>query len=181
MAPTNHDEIPRDAALALWRYAHDYLRAGQALCRQHRISCVDSQVPYHLAAQGIEFALKAYLRAKGASMTELRAEFGHSLSRALEQSEAKGMPRLPARHRVAIEQLSNCHRDTQFVYLVTAEDAFPDIEPLVDAGVWILDWIAPHVVEHFVVHLAGAASTAPADFVRRLRADLSATSDVVLP
>lgn len=139
MAPTNRDEAPQDAALALWRYAHDYLRAGQSLCRQHRIRCKDSQVPYHLAAQGIEFALKAYLRTKGASMTELRAEYGHSLSKALEKSEAKGMAALPNRCRNAIEQVNSCHRDTQFVYFVTAEDSFPDLEPLVDAGVWILD------------------------------------------
>jgi hypothetical protein len=179
MAPTNHDEVPQDAALALWRYAHDYLRAGQTLCRQHRIRCMDSQVPYHVAAQGIEFALKAYLRTKGASMRELRAELRHSLSKALALCEAKGMTRLPPRYRVAIEQVSNCHRDTQFLYLATTEDALPDLEPVVDAGVWILDWIAPHVVEHFVVYRAGATSTAPADFVRRLRADLSATSNVV--
>ncbi|MBK9703005.1 MAG: hypothetical protein IPO75_05820 [Betaproteobacteria bacterium] len=181
MTSTNHDHAQRDAALALWRYAHDYLRAAQTLCRQHRIGCADSQVPFHLVAQGIEFALKAYLRAKGASMTALRAELGHSLSKALARCEAQGMPRLPARYRSAIETLSPCHGDTQFVHLATARNVFPDIDPLVDAGVWILDWIAPHVVEHYVVHLADAASPPPGDFVRRLRADLRATSDVVPP
>ena len=179
MTTPNHDHAQREAALALWRYAHDYLRAAQALCRQHRIGCVDSQVPYHLVAQGIEFALKAYLRAKGVSMTALRAALGHSLSRALEQSEARGMPRLPVGYRSAIEKLSICHRDTQFVHLETAEDAFPDIDPLVDAGVWILDWIAPDVVEHYVIHVADASSPPPADFVHRLRTDLRATSEAV--
>ena len=181
MTSTNHDHAQRDAALALWRYAHDYLRAAQTLCRQHRIGCADSQVPYHLAAQGIEFALKAYLRAAGASMAALRAELGHSLSRALEQCEAKGLPRMPGSYRGAILELSLCHGDTQFVHLAAAEDASPDIDRLVDAGVWILDWIAPHVVEHYVVHLADAASPPPADFVRRLRTDLRATSAVVPP
>ena len=167
MTSPDHDHAQREAALALWRYAHDYLRAAQTLCRQHRIGCVDSQVPYHLVAQGIEFALKAYLRAKGASMTALRAELGHSLTRALEQCEAKGMPPLRAGDRDAIEELSICHRDTQFVHLATAEDAFPNIDPLVDVGVWILDWIAPDVVEHYVVRgaLADATPPPPADFL----------------
>ena len=54
-----HDEAQRTAALAFWRYAHDYLRIAQTLCKQHRIACIESQVPYHIAAQGLEFAMKA--------------------------------------------------------------------------------------------------------------------------
>jgi len=180
MTSLDYDLAQREAGLALWRYAHDYLRAAQTLCRQHRIGCMDSQVPYHLAAQGIEFALKAYLRAKGASMTALRAELGHSLSKALEQCEAKGMPPLPVSYRGAFERLSICHRDTQFVHLEVADEVFPNIDPLVNIGVWILDWIAPDVVEHYVIHIADATSPPAADFVRRLRTDLRATADAVL-
>ena len=35
----HHTEAKRTSPLALWRYAHDYLRAAQALCRQHKIAC----------------------------------------------------------------------------------------------------------------------------------------------
>lgn len=175
------DEARRTSPLALWRYAHDYLRAAQELCRQHRIPCADSQVPYHLVAQGIEFALAAFLLAKGATMTQLRAEVAHSLTKSLARCEAQGMPRVPDRWRAAIADIAQRHQDRQFVYLATSENEFPDIEPLIDAGVWVLDRIAPTVVEHFALHLADDDSL-PADvFVRRLRADLSATSDVVRP
>jgi hypothetical protein len=69
----------------------------------------------------------------------------------------------------------------QFVYLDTAEATFLDVQPLVDAGVWLLDGIAPEVAEHYVRHLAGAASPSTLEFVGRLRADLRATSDVAAP
>lgn len=175
------DEARRTSPLALWRYAHDYLRAAQNLCRQHRIPCADSQVPYHLVAQGIEFALAAFLLAKGATMTQLRAELAHSLIKSLARCEAAGMHPLPDRWRAAIADIAQCHQDRQFVYLATSENEFPDLEPLIDAGAWVLDRIAPTVVEHFALHLADDDSLPTEVFLRRLRADLSATSDVVRP
>ena len=53
------DEAKRTAPLAFWRYAHDYLRAASGLCHGNRTLCIESQVPYHLVAQGLEFALHA--------------------------------------------------------------------------------------------------------------------------
>jgi hypothetical protein len=181
MTSTNFDELKRTSPLALWRYAHDYLRAAQSLCRQHRLSCTESQAPYHLAAQGLEFALKSYLRAKGATMASLRTDIGHSLAKALARAEAQGFPPMPAPLRAAITVIAACHQDLQFVYLPASDSAFLDVDPLVDAGVWILDWIAPDVAEHFILHLADDTSPPTQEFVRRLRADLSATSDVVQP
>jgi hypothetical protein len=181
MTSTDYDELKRTSPLALWRYAHDYLRAAQSLCRQHRVACMESQVPNHLAAQGLEFALKAHLRAKGATMARLHTEIGHSLVRALVQAEAQGLPPLPARSRTAIADIAACHQDRQFVYLPASEGEFLDVDALVDAGVWILDRIATDVAEHFILHLADETSPPTQELVRRLRADLSATSDVVQP
>lgn len=179
MTSTISDEEKRTSPLALWRYAHEYLCASRNLCQQIRILCVESQAPYHVAAQGIEFALKAFLRARGDSMPVLHAEVGHSLMNALHRSEAQGLPPIPAPWRNAISELAPFHQDGQFVYRVMPDDTFSDVGPLVDAGVWILDRIAPDVVDHFVVHLASDESPPAAEFVRRLRAALSATSDAV--
>jgi hypothetical protein len=173
------DEVRRTAPLALWRYAHEYLRAARALCRQISVRSSESQVPYLIAAQGIEFALKAFLRTRGATMVDLRNDIGHSLLAALTRSEELGLPPMPDRCRAAVALLAPCHQDEQFVYLSAPAKAFPDIDPLVDAGVWILDRIAPDVVEHFVLHLAGDASPTVPQFLQRMRADLSATSDIV--
>src|SRR5262245_12126485 len=101
MSTIDDDEVRRTSPMALWRYAHDYLRAAQSLCRQHRLADSETQAPYHLAAQGLEFALKAYLCARGATMATLSDEVGHSLLQALKQSEAQGLPRLASHQRAA--------------------------------------------------------------------------------
>ncbi len=173
------DESRRTSPLALWRYAHDYLRAARSLSRQHRIACSESQAAHHVAAQGIEFALLAFLTARGTSLEQVRKDVGRSLYKALARSEAEGLPPIPSPWRAAVAEIAPCHQETQFVYLATPEDVFPDLDPVVDAGIFILDRIAPDVAVQFVVHLGDSASPTVETFVRRLRTDLSATSDIV--
>jgi hypothetical protein len=181
MSLTIDDEAKRTSPLALWRYAHDYLRAAQTLCRQHRVASTESQAPYHVATEGLQFTVMAFLRAKGATMEELNSEIGHSLSKALAHGEAKGLPNVPEHWRSAIAELAECSHEDEFVYLDAQHARLVDVAPIVDAGVWILDRIAPDVAEHYVVHLAGHGSPSTEEFVRRLRADLSATSQAVRP
>ena len=171
------DEAKRTAPLAFWRYAHDYLRAASGLCHGNRTLCIESQVPYHLVAQGLEFALHAYLRAKGMTALELRTGVGHSLAKAMALCEAHGMPPLPAQWQSAFRDLAACHTDRGFEYFVAAEDAYAEISPLVDAGVWILGHVAPIVADHYVRNLGSDGSPSTGEFVRSLRAALSAMSD----
>jgi hypothetical protein len=173
----SYDEAKRTAPLAFWRYAHDYLRAASSLCHGNRMLCIESQVPYHVVAQGLEFALHAYLRAKGVTTAELRERLGHSLTRAMALCEAQGMPPLPEQWQPAFRDLAACHTDRGFEYFVAAEDAYADIAPLVDAGVWILDHVAPIVADHYVRNLGRAGSPSAGEFVRNLRAALSAMAD----
>lgn len=175
---TTDNEARRTSPLAFWRYGHDYLRVAHTLCRQHRIPCADAQVAYHAAAQGIEFALKAFLRARGATVNELRSDVGHSLMKALARSEAEGLPAIPAPWRAAVAEIALCHQDTQYVYLVTPVGAFPELDPLIGAGIFVLDSIAPDVARHFVMHLGGNATPTVETFIGRLRADLSATFEI---
>jgi hypothetical protein len=181
MISGNDHEARRLSPLAFWRYGHDYLRAARTLCRQHRIPCTDAQVAYHAAAQGIEFALKAFLRARGVAHDELSAGIGHSLATALAWSEAQGMAPIPDPWRAAVAEIAPCHQDGQFVYLVAPPGAFPDVDPLVAAGVFVLDAIAPDVATHFVAHLGGEATPTVEMFVRRLRADLTTTFEITAP
>jgi len=178
MISAKDQEARRTSPLAFWRYGHDYLRAARTLCHQHRIPCTESQVAYHAAAQGVEFALKAFLRARGVPAHELRTEVGHSLSKALARSEAQGMPPIPEPWRGAVAEIALCHRDDQFVFLAAPDGTFPDVDPLVAAGIFVLDAIAPDVATHFVVHLGGEATPTVEMFVRRLRADLTATFEI---
>lgn len=178
MRSTSDDEAKRTSPLALWRYAHDYLRAAQSLCRQHSIACRESQAPYLVASEGLTFAVKAYLQAKGATMAELDRLIGRSLTEALIRGEAQGLPPIPQQWRAAVAEVAKCGRDDQFFHLQAGNASFVNVDPLVDFGVWILDRIAPDVAEHYVRHLADGASPSTQDFVGRLRADLRATSDV---
>jgi len=171
-------EAKRTSPLALWRYAHDYLRAAQALARQNRIACHESQAPYHVACDGILFAIKAFLRTRGATMTELDRIIGCSLTEALIRSEAQGLPRIPERWQMAVAEVAACCQERQFVHMTTTGSTFVDVEPLVEAGVWLLDRIAPDVADHYAEHLADDESPSAEEFVGRLRADLKATADV---
>lgn len=180
MTETN-EEAKRTAPLAFWRYAHDYLRAASGLCHGNRTLCTESQVPYHIVAQGLEFALHAHLRANGVTTAELRSRVGHSLVKAMALCEERGMPPLPEKWQSAFQDLAVCHTDRGFEYFVAAEDAYAEISPLVDAGVWMLDHVAPIVADHYVRHLGAAGSPSKEEFVRSLRAALSALSDAPTP
>jgi hypothetical protein len=173
----NHEEAKRTAPLAFWRYAHDYLRAASSLCHANRTTCAESQVPYHMVAQGLEFALHAYLRAKGVTVAELRKSIGHSLVKALAMCQRYGMPPVPAKWQEAFQDLAKCHTDRAFEYFVAADDAFAEISPLVDAGVWLLNEVAPIVADHYVRNLGADGSPTAEEFVRSLHAALSAISD----
>jgi hypothetical protein len=173
----SYDEAKRTAPLAFWRYAHDYLRSASGLCHGNRTLCVESQVPYHMVAQGLEFALHAYLGASGMTNAELRTRLGHSLGKAMALCEIHGLPPLPAQWRPAFLDLAACHTDRGFEYFVAAEDAYAEISPLVDAGVWILDHAAPIVADHYVQNLGSDGSPSVEDFVRSLRAALSAMAE----
>ena len=179
MIDTN-EEAKRTAPLAFWRYAHDYLRAASNLCHENRTLCIESQVPYHMVAQGLEFALHAYLRANGVTTSDLRS-LGHSLVKAMALCEAHGMPPLREDWRPAFRDLAACHTDRGFEYFVSAEDAYAEISPLVDAGVWILGHVAPIVADHYVQNLGDKGSPTAEEFVRSLRAALSAISDSSKP
>ena len=176
----HHHEAKRTSPLALWRYAHDYLRAAQALARQNKIACHESQAPYHVASEGLTFAIKSFLRTRGATMTELDRIIGCSLTEALIRGEAQGMPAIPARWSMAVAEIAACSQEHQYVYLATTDSTFIDVEPLVEAGVWLLDRIAPDVAEHYAKHLAEEASPSAEEFIGRLRADLKATADVAV-
>ena len=79
--------------------------------------------------------------------------------------------------RAAIVEIAACHQDRLFAHVPCGDGGFLAVDQLVDAGVALLDGIAPDVAEHFVRHVSEGASPPAHEFVRRLRADLSATSE----
>ena len=172
-------ESRRTAALALWRYSHDHLKAAQTLYETEWIACNESQAIYHLAAQGIEFALKSFLRARGMTPEDLSARLGHSLPDALQEALARDLPTPPVDVVRAIRFIAPHHRDDQFCYIAASDGEFPDLTPLLAAGTWILGQIAAQVVaDYFVYHGQGSA-TAGDEMLRRMRADLDLTASKI--
>ena len=176
MAQETNEESKRTAALALWRYGHDYLRAAQTLGAKDRVACNESQALYHLAAQGIEFALKSYLRAKGVSPEELNTRIGHSLADALQEALARDLPLPPAEVVRAIRVIAPHHRDDQFRYLAARYGEFPNLAPLLAAGTWILAQVAADVVADYYSYHGQGSVLAVDDMIRRLRTDLQITA-----
>jgi hypothetical protein len=165
-------EARRTAALALWRYSHDYLKAAQTLCQTDLIASNESQALYHLTAQGVEFALKSFLRARGVSQDDLSTHIGHSLLDALQEAIVRGLPLPPVDVVSAIQFIAPYHRNDQFHYVAASHGEFPDLMPLLAAGMWILDQIAAEVVADYFVHQGRDSAAAGDDMLRRMRADL---------
>ncbi len=175
--PQHHteEESRRTAALALWRYGHDYLKAAQSLCETNHIAVHESQALYHVTAQGIEFALKSYLRARGVSAEDLSARMGHSLLDALQEALARGLRPPPPRVLRAIQLIAPHHRDDQFHYLGARFGEYPDLAPLLAAGAWILAQIAADVVADYFTYHGHGSLHAVDDMLRGMRADLQVT------
>ena len=174
-----HVESRRTAALALWRYSHDYLTAAQTLCQTDRIACNESQALLHLAAQGIEFALKSFLRARGVTPEDLSARIGHSLLDALQEAIARGMSPPPVEVMRAIRFIAPHLRNDQFHYLAASYGEFPDLTPLLAAGMWILDRIAAEVVADYFVYYGHGPESAGDDMLRRMRTSLDLTASKI--
>jgi hypothetical protein len=173
------DESRRTAALALWRYGNDYLKAAQGLCQDMQVTSNESQVHYHLAAQGIEFALKSFLRAKGVTPGDLSARIGHSLLDALQEALARDLPPPPVKVLRTIQFIAPHHRDDQFLYFVAADGDFPEFTPMLAAGTWILAQVAADVAADYFAYYADGSAPGIDDMLRRMRADLDATSSKI--
>jgi hypothetical protein len=173
------DESRRTAALALWRYGNDYLKAAQVLCEDMRITCNESQAHYHLAAQGIEFALKSFLRAKGVTPGDLSARIGHSLLDALQDALARDLPSPPVKVLRAIQFIAPHHREDRFQYFAAADGDFPEFMPMLAAGTWILGQVAADVAADYFAYYAHGSASEIDDMLRRMRADLDATASKI--
>jgi hypothetical protein len=173
------DESRRTAALALWRYGNDYLKAAQGLCDHVRVTCNESQAHYHLAAQGIEFALKSFLRAKGVTPDDLNARIGHSLLDALQEALARDLPSPPVKVLRTIQFIAPHHLEDRFLYFMAADGDFPEFTPILAAGTWILGQVAEDVAADYFAYYAPGSTSTIDDMLRRMRADLDATASKI--
>src|SRR5262249_10803610 len=81
-------DIDRYSPLGFYNLAEDFYRvaalARDAVTRKH-VRLRYHLVLYHLHTHSIELALKAFLRANGVTMEDLKKKFGHGLLRIYQQ------------------------------------------------------------------------------------------------
>ena len=169
-----NDRHRRTAALAYWRYAQDHLRAARALCTKNEVAIAEAQAVYHLAAQSFEFALKAFLRARGVAADALIERYTCLVDRALDEAIRRGLPALPPRFAGAAHALAAHHRPEGFMRLDDASTTVIEPARFFELVHWTLDAIVPIVAEDYAAHYSGEGSPSKESFMVRLRADLSA-------
>ncbi len=157
-------EEDRTTAFGLWRYALEYLAAARTLAdaeTQLRRIVIHTDVTYQCACQGLELAFKAFLRAGGATVDDLRG-IGHPITKAMTRAFDLGLTKLNPSHLAAINLVDRLYAAHEFRYIVTGSKEYPTLTTLLEAGASALMAIAPAVSK---------ATTGDESLVPRMRQD----------
>lgn len=135
--------------MLLWTDALSFIDAANALTRYDELPRRSEVERYrnprlHLVTQGIELAMKSFLRAKGWALDRL-IHLGHSLTRILEACEALEMKRPSEENRRALEFLSAAHEHHEFRYGHTDRPQHMDRPDWISLAVWGLRAAIPAV------------------------------------
>jgi hypothetical protein len=101
----------------------------------------------HLAAHGIELALKSFLRANGYTLNRLRG-LGHSLTAAVKDCKALGMAQPSADDWDRIEFLSEAHVNLEWRYAHTDRPPHMEWRDWISVAGWALRSAIPAVAEN---------------------------------
>lgn len=85
------NEDDRTTAFGLFNFAHSYWKSATAL-RESEVKATHAHdVVWYLYCHAVELLLKAYLRAKGATVGDLRLKYGHKVSKLAKAAESQGL------------------------------------------------------------------------------------------
>ena len=128
----------RTTGMGLWTDARDMLAAARVVSADPRLAI--SHPAYYLAGHGIEAAFKAFLRARGQSLKDLRC-IGHNLDHALGAAISHGIEdlcALSAQDKAIVGLLNPYYKAKHFEYRVTGYQSLPQLQDLLDLGDRIL-------------------------------------------
>lgn len=137
--------MERTTSLGLWHYASEYIEATELVAPKD--NSVNRLAPsYHLLGHAIELVLKAFLRAKGFSLTRLKRRIGHDLDCALEEAERLELAKYISsdvhdRFACVVSMLAPYHLSHEFRYIQAGykgglpkiQEAIPAVKGIVDA------------------------------------------------
>lgn len=118
------------SAFGTLRYAENYRIAASKVIGNENPTESALQMPaYHLLAQSIELALKAYLRTAGMSAKDLQAHsIRHNLSKLQDEAIARGLNEIVVLNdfdRHVIGTLSGAHQAHEFRYIKLGYKSLP--------------------------------------------------------
>jgi hypothetical protein len=163
-------EEERQSAFGVWRYGYEYVRASKTIDDHDPNPWVASSVTYQCACQGIELAFKAYLRAKGHDLYDLR-KLGHSLVKCMKAATKCGLPARSVEDARAIQLVDRYYKTQEFRYIKTGPKEYPNIGELMRAGAVLLDAVADDV----------ATAMGKPDLANRMKLDTSAAFGFTQP
>jgi hypothetical protein len=133
----------RTTGMGLWTDAHEMLRAAKVVSEGPGLAL--SSPAYYLASHGVEEAFKAYLRARGSSLKDLKC-IGHNLEHALGSAVSHGIESvctLTSQDKAMVAALNPYYKAKHFEYRVTGYMSLPQLSDLLAFGQRLLVAIKP--------------------------------------
>jgi hypothetical protein len=109
------ETFDRSPALGFWKFAWEYTEAAKKVVGESELK----HVAYYLICHSIELTLKAFLRAKGEEIEDLK-KLGHDLEAALREAERLGLGELcpiESSSRLILMLRNIPHEDKGFEYV----------------------------------------------------------------
>lgn len=130
MTTTSSQGEHEASAFGTLRYAEDYrIAASRVIGNEKPIESPLQMPAYHLLAQSIELALKAYLRTTGMSARDLQAHsIRHNLTRLRDEAIARGLNEIVSLDDFdchVIGTLSGAHQAHEFRYIKLGYKSLP--------------------------------------------------------
>ena len=118
-----------------WSAAEDFLTAAQKTKSDDPwgLGHESRSVTFYLAGHALELVLKAFLRAKGFSIDDLKNKFGHDLEKLLNQAEAQDLAKFTAvseTHRKLVLLLNDSYKPKDLEYYVAGQKMWPNFRLL---------------------------------------------------
>jgi hypothetical protein len=138
MIAKNEPPIDRETPFGFWRYASEFTKAAKHLHNQDRNYFI---IPaYYLVTHGIESAFKAFLRAQGYSVENLK-KMGHDLKKLTKAANKEKLPEVAPcsdEFLAAIEMIKDAYKRKGLEYISTGAKQYPDITYLIDGNELLL-------------------------------------------
>jgi hypothetical protein len=128
------ETVDRETPLGFWRYASEFTEAAKDLSSRDPDSI--SVPAYYLVTHGVELSFKAFLRAHGYSVENLK-KMGHDLKKLFKAAYKEGLfdvAPCSEEFRAAIDLINPFYKKKELEYIMTGFKQYPEISCLIDGN-----------------------------------------------